>query len=65
MLEILTFLHGGVCKAANGLYPGHRSGSLNSEEGDLENLEKKSQPGGGAKREVPEKWKDQNAFLAL
>lgn len=64
MLEILTFLHGGVCKAADGLYPGHRSGSLNSEEGDLENLEK-SQPGGGAKREVPEKWKDHNAFLAL
>lgn len=45
MLEVLTFLHGGVCKAADGLYPGHRSGSLNSEEGDLEKLEK-AQPEG-------------------
>ena len=44
MLEVLTFLHGGVCKAADGLYPGHRSGSLNSQEGDLEKLEK-AQPG--------------------
>lgn len=41
-VEVLTFPHGGVCKGDVGLYPGHRSGSLNSEEGDLENLGKHS-----------------------
>lgn len=63
VLQVLTFSHGGVCKADVGLYPGHRSGSLNLEEGDLENLDKHSL--GGAKREVWELWGKGAVFLAL
>lgn len=75
-MRALTFLHGGISKGPTGvgLCPGHRGGSLDEEEGDLENLGKcslgleliwRSRRGGRGQADGPPGYVPLGGLLAL